>query len=230
MSGLRHPQLDRKTSGNAENQRQDDGLDVAKAAVLQIQHEKHVGRRQAHAPQQRNAEQQLQRNGRAEHFGEVAGGDRDLADDPEREGRSLGVGIAAGLREIASAGDAEPRRERLQQNRHEVRQHDDAEQRVAELCAARDVGRPVAGIHVADGHEVSRPCEGEHLSPGGPADRNRDGAVHFRQAAPVPHGIGCGSVGGFLHESRNNSIMTSRVASTASTPHRAIAHRQLLGI
>ena len=40
--------------------------------------------------------------------------------------------------------------------------------------------------------------------------------------------VGVGhAVSEFLHESRINSIMTSRVASTASPPHRPAAHRQL---
>ena len=75
--------------------------------------------------------------------------------------------------------------------------HDDAEQRVAELRAASDIGRPVPGIHVADGDEVAGPREGEHLPPGGTANGNRDGAVYFRQAASVPHGIGLAASTGF---------------------------------
>ena len=54
------------------------------------------------------------------------------------------IGGAAGLRQIAIGGDAEPRRERLQQDRHQVRQQDDRQQRVTELRAAREIGRPVA--------------------------------------------------------------------------------------
>ena len=66
------------------------------------------------------------------------------------------VGVAAGLRQVAPAGDAEARRERLQQDRHQVRHHDHAEQRVAEARAAGEVGGPVARVHVADGHQVAR--------------------------------------------------------------------------
>ena len=75
------------------------------------------------------------------------------------------VVIAAGLREVAAAGDAEPRGERLQQDRHQVREHDDAEQRVAVARAAGEVGRPVAGVHVADGDQVAGAGEREQLPP-----------------------------------------------------------------
>ena len=61
--------------------------------------------------------------------------------------------------------DAKARRQRLQQNRHQVRQHDHGEQRVAEPRAAGDVGGPVARVHVADGYQIARSGEGQHLSP-----------------------------------------------------------------
>ena len=46
--------------------------------------------------------------------------------------------------------------ERLEQDRHQVGDQDDAEQRVAEPRAAGEVGGPVARIHVADGDQVAR--------------------------------------------------------------------------
>ena len=71
--------------------------------------------------------------------------------------------VAAGLREIAPGDDAELRREPLEQHGHEVREQDDAEQRVAEARSAGEVGGPVAGIHVADGDEIAGSGEGEEL-------------------------------------------------------------------
>src|SRR5829696_44964 len=47
----------------------------------------------------------------------------------------------------------------LQNDRHDVRQQGDEEQRVAELRAAGERRRPVAGVHVADGDEVARAAE-----------------------------------------------------------------------
>ena len=66
-----------------------------------------------------------------------------------------GVAVAARLGEVAPAGDAEARRQRLKQNRHQVGDHDDAEQRVAVSGAAGEVGCPIARVHVADGDEVA---------------------------------------------------------------------------
>ena len=43
-----------------------------------------------------------------------------------------GIAVAARLGQIAPGDDAEPRRQRLQQDRHQVGQQDDREQRVAE--------------------------------------------------------------------------------------------------
>ena len=65
----------------------DQRLDVAEAAVLQRQHDQHVERGEAHAPEQRKPEEQVERDRRAEHLGQVAGRDRDLAQHPEHDRR-----------------------------------------------------------------------------------------------------------------------------------------------
>ncbi len=58
----------------------------------------------------------------------VAGDDRQFAGDPEHEIDRAWVIGAAGLGEVAAGGDAQPRRQRLQQDRHQVGQHDDEQQ------------------------------------------------------------------------------------------------------
>ena len=98
--------------------------------------------------------------------------------------------------------------ERLQQNRHEVRDHDDAEQRVAELGPAGDVGRPVAGIHVADRDEIAGAGEGQHLPPEAAADRNGNGSVDFGKAQ-----AGGWSPGSSGAASGSRSIATLSVAA-----------------
>ena len=146
-----------------------------------VQQQQHVEAGEEHADGERDVEQQVERDRRADHLGEVAGGDRDLAEDPETDRDRPRVVVAAGLREIASGDDAELGREPLQQHRHEVREQDDAEQRVAELRSAGEIGGPVAGIHVADGDEVPGPGEGEQLPKEGAAvDGNR--AIDLLQA------------------------------------------------
>ena len=66
-----------------------------------------------------------------------------------------GRSLVAELRQIALGGDAQLEREALQQNGHQVRGHDDKQQRVAEARAAGDVRGPVAGVHVADRDQES---------------------------------------------------------------------------
>ena len=131
----------------------------------------------------RQAEQQVQRDGGAEHLGQIGGRDRQLRQHPQREDDRARIRVAARLRQVAAGGNAEPRRHRLQQDGHQVRDHDHAEQRVAVPRAAGDVGGPVARVHVADGHEVAGARERKHLAPepGG----HRHGAVHLGQAAAV---------------------------------------------
>ena len=72
------------------------------------------------------------------------------------------IGFAARLRQVASADDAQPGGQRLQQNRHQVRKHQDPQKLVAEARAAFEVGGPVARIHVADADQVRGAREGEH--------------------------------------------------------------------
>ncbi len=93
----------------------------------------------------------------------------------------VGVMVAAGLRQIASGGDAELDAQMLEQNRHEIGNHDDGQQRVAELRAAGKVGRPVAGIHVADGDEKAGAGKRQQLPPERGRCRDHDAAVNFRQ-------------------------------------------------
>ena len=92
------------------------------------------------------------------------------------------VAVAARLREIASAGDAEPDGERLQQDRHQVGDQDHAEQRVAVARAAGEVGRPVARVHVADGDQVARTRKRQQLPPETGIERDDDRAVDLTQA------------------------------------------------
>ena len=66
------------------------------------------------------------RDGGADDFGEIARGNGQFAEDPEEPDGGRGVVIAAGLREIAPGGDAELHAQMLEQNRHEVRDQDDA--------------------------------------------------------------------------------------------------------
>ena len=128
-----------------------------------------------HADLERNAEQQIEPDRGADHLGEVGGADRDLGQHPQRPRHRAREGVAAGLRQIAAGADAEPRAQRLQQDRHQVGQQRDGQQRVAELRAARERGRPVARVHVADGDQVARAEKGDAAS----ATSTRSGASRW---------------------------------------------------
>ena len=56
--------------------------------------------------------EEVQRDGRADHFREVAGGDREFAEDPQAERHRPGIVVAAGLGQVASGRDAELRAQR----------------------------------------------------------------------------------------------------------------------
>ena len=63
--------------------RDDEGFDPAEAVVLEPEDDEDVGGGEDDAPDQREAEEQVERDRGADDFGEVAGGDRDLAEEPE---------------------------------------------------------------------------------------------------------------------------------------------------
>ena len=182
---LGNQNLEQEATRDRRDERNHQRFEQAKSLVLHVQHDQYVEGGNDDAPWQRNAEQQVQRDRRADDFGEVAGGDRDFADHPQKERHRLGVVIAARLREIAAGYDAKLRGQALQQNRHQIGQQDDRQQRVAEARAASKVGRPIAGIHISDGDEVARPRERECFLPPR-AGFDRHGAVHFGETRGEP--------------------------------------------
>src|SRR3990172_6288050 len=131
-----HTQPHGERSRDEQDEPDDERFDVAEAAVLQEEDEKHVERGEDDAPDERQADEQVEGDGRADDLGEVAGGDGDLAEDPEEDRDRPGVAVAAGLREVASAGDAEAGGQGLEDDGHDVRDEDDAEERVAVAGAA----------------------------------------------------------------------------------------------
>ena len=66
-----------------------------------------VERGDQNARHQRKSEQQVQRDGRAQHFGKIAGRDGDFAERPQRVADGAGIGFAARLREVASRDDSQ---------------------------------------------------------------------------------------------------------------------------
>ena len=100
--GLRQPDLDGEAAGDGHDERDDERLDVAESLVLQEQDHHHVERGQTYAPHERQSEEQVERDGGADHLGQVARGNRDLAQDPQADGDGPRVAVAAGLRQVAA--------------------------------------------------------------------------------------------------------------------------------
>ena len=79
---------------------------------------------------ERDAEEQVERDGRADHFGEVARGDGDFGKEPEAmevRRRVVSRQACARSRPVAMPSLSG---ERLEEDRHQVGEHDDAESRV----------------------------------------------------------------------------------------------------
>src|SRR2546421_2905885 len=104
---MRSENLPGETTADNNNERDHQRLDVTKPLVLQEQNEQDVQRSDAHARQQRETEEQIQRYGGANDFGKVAGRDRDFANYPEKYRNRFAVVIAAGLGKIAAGSDPE---------------------------------------------------------------------------------------------------------------------------
>ena len=164
-----------------------DGLDVTESAVLQVEHEKHIGRGQAHTPEKRDSEQQLQRNGGAEHLGKIAGGNGDFADDPEHEGgapaNSESRHACARSRPLAMPSRADSDCSRIAMKFDSMMTLSSVYPNLAP--PAMSVAQ-LPGIHVADGDQVARPGEREHLFPGRPADRDRERCRGPREGCAGP--------------------------------------------
>src|SRR5438552_17576740 len=103
-----------------------------KAFILEIKNSEHIERGDEAAPHQRNAEQQLQRDRRANHFSQIASSDSNLAQNPEKPDERSRVMVAARLGEVAVCGDAELDAQMLKQYRHQTGNHHDTYKRGAE--------------------------------------------------------------------------------------------------
>ena len=89
--------------------------------------------------------------------------------------------IATRLRQIAARGNAQLDGKMLEQDRHQVGNHDDRKQGIAELRATLQVRRPVAGVHVTDRHEKARTRKRQQFTPERRRDRHQDAAMYLRQ-------------------------------------------------
>jgi hypothetical protein len=176
-AGFGEKQFEGEAGADGNDQRDDESFDIAEAFVLEIENSKDIQAGNHATPDERNAEEELEPDGRTDNFGEIARSDRDFAKNPKEPNNGRGVVIAASLGEIAARDDAKLDAEMLEQNRHQIRHHDDEEEGVAELGAAGKVGGPVAGVHITDGDEESGAGVSPHFFPEREMTRNGDGAM-----------------------------------------------------
>ncbi len=71
----------------------------------------------------------------------------------------------AGLGQVTSGGYAKLERQVLEEDGGQVGNQNDAEQGVAEPGAAREISRPVAGVHVPNCHHQAGSHKSEQFAP-----------------------------------------------------------------
>ncbi len=161
-----HEELRDEAEGDDAEEDKNDLLDAAHALALRREQQEGVEGGEHDAEHERDAEEQVDADGGAEHLGEVGGDDGELGHDPEQECGRARVLLAAQLGEVRSRDYAHARGEDLQQKCDRVGQHQHPEQLVAEARPALDVGGPVARVQVADGNEEGGAEMREHAAPG----------------------------------------------------------------
>ncbi len=160
--GARGENFKNKAEADCNDEREDEALKFPHPEVLNREKEKRVKRSDDYAPYQGDAEEQVESDGGAEHFGKIARGDGNLGENPERMAYRTRVVVATGLSEIPPCNDAESRGQGLQYHGHHVGHQQDPDQRVSETCPSLEVRSPVPRIHVTHAYEVRRSEESKH--------------------------------------------------------------------
>ena len=102
------------------------------------------------------AEQQVQRDCPAHHLGEVGGGGDDFGLHPEGAAPERLEPLAEDLRQALAGDDPELGGLVLDEDGHDVGDHEDPHQQVAVLRAGGQVGGHVSGVHVGDRRHEGR--------------------------------------------------------------------------
>src|ERR1017187_5704729 len=110
-------------------------------------------------------EHQVDSDGAAEHLGQITGADGEFAEQPVGPAGPARVPISAALGEVLSGDHAQSGGDDLHEDGHQAGEADDPEEPVFELCASRQIGAPVARVHVADADENGRSDERPPLLP-----------------------------------------------------------------
>ena len=111
-----------------------------------------------HPPgKQRQAEQQIEGDGTADHFGQIGGDGDDLGLHEEHEPTAVAHALAKDFRQALACDDAQLGGLVLDQYAHAVGDYEHPDQQIAISCAGSDVGGHVTRIHIGYGRHESRP-------------------------------------------------------------------------
>ncbi len=156
--GLRDEDAERKGDRDYADEGRDRRLQPSKPVSLEAEDGEGSSADEERGGKKRHARQQMKAESGADDLRDVRRHRHELGLDPEAVPGS-GHRLAAGLGEVQAAGDAELRRERLDEHRHQVGADDDPDEQVAELRARGAARGEVARIDVGDGRDERRPEE-----------------------------------------------------------------------
>ncbi len=171
---LRQQDLDQEAEPDRADQEHDKRLGLADPQTLDRQEQKRVEAGNDESDDRIDAEQQIEPDHGADDFRQVAGRHGDFAENPQGDRKGTRIGFAAGLGQVPAGNDAQPGRQRLQEDGHGVGHQEHPDQLVIELGSPFDVGRPIAGVHIADADEIRRTQKGKQpLEETGIVNRHR---------------------------------------------------------
>jgi hypothetical protein len=154
---------------------EDRQLEAPVAAVLQAEDREGDDGGDQPRGQQRDVEEQVQGDGRADELGQIGRHRDQLGLHPQPVRHPSREVLAAQLRQVVAGRDADLRRQVLDQHRHQVGPEQDPQQHVPVLAAARDVGGEVARVDVGDAGDERRAQQRQPPADGhGLADLVRD--------------------------------------------------------
>ncbi len=179
--GFGQKHLHRERAADNQHEAENKCLQLPDTQLHKKQQQKCVEHADGHTPSQRNAKKQLEANGHAHHLGQIGGGDGDFGEDVVENIGCRVIEFAGCLRQIAPRHHTEPGAQALQQQCDEVGHQQHPQQLVAKTATSREVGRPVAGIHVAHADQIGRAEKSKKPPPKSTFHIGFDGAVHFGQ-------------------------------------------------
>ena len=154
----RYEQSRDEAERNHQQQCDDEFLEHAMRGTL-LENQQNRGNHADNAPagKQRQAEQQIEGDGTADHFGQIGGDGDDLGLHEEHEPTAVAHALAKDFRQALACDDAQLGGLVLDQYAHAVGDYEHPDQQIAISGAGSDVGGHVTRIHIGYGRHESRP-------------------------------------------------------------------------